>query len=226
MSYKLMIKTHNKTGLKYLCITKKDDYELYKGSGVYWKNHLKIYGDDIITELLLKTDDLFELTEIALEYSSKWDIVESSEWANLIPESGYHVLNPEKHRNGWFGWYNSLSEEEKTLRNKNISKKVKERLSSINNLPRLISERRKQLSPEKKEERKIKIQEIYKTGKHDHLLKKLSEERKGEPNPMFGINIWKDKGVVICPHCTKEMNDSPAARRWHFTNCKRKNYEN
>lgn len=44
----------------------------------------------------------------------------------------------------------------------------------------------------------------------------------GKDNPMFGVNIWKDKGEVECPHCGKKMNDSPAARRWHFNNCKHK----
>ena len=33
VTYKLMIKQHNITGLKYLCITKKDDYVKYTGSG-------------------------------------------------------------------------------------------------------------------------------------------------------------------------------------------------
>lgn len=33
-TYKLMIKTHNVTGKKYLCITRRDDYISYKGSGL------------------------------------------------------------------------------------------------------------------------------------------------------------------------------------------------
>ena len=47
--YKLMIKTHNVTGKKYLCMTTKADPYKYNGSGVYWKNHIKKYGKDITT---------------------------------------------------------------------------------------------------------------------------------------------------------------------------------
>jgi len=184
MTYKLMIKTHNDTGLKYLCVTSKEDYELYKGSGVYWKNHIKAHGDNISTELLIETDDLDELTQMGLKYSATYDVVESSEWANLIPESGYHVLYPEKQRNGWLGWYNSLTEDERLARNANISQKVKERLCLISDeLPDILRERRLSLSDDKRTIRKEKIQEVYATGKHDKLFERYSKERIGRDNP-------------------------------------------
>ena len=184
MTYRLMIKTHNDTGLKYLCVTSKDNYELYKGSGVYWKNHIKEYGADITTEVLFETDDDDDLTQMGLKYSAAYDVVESSEWANLIPESGYHVLDPEKQRNGWYGWYNSLTEDERLARNENISRKVKERLNLISGeLPEILRERRLSLSDEKKAIRKEKIQEVYATGKHDKLFERYSKERMGANNP-------------------------------------------
>ena len=51
--HKLMIKTHNVTGLKYLCYTKKagSSYDEYLGSGKLWKEHLKQYGKDILIQL-------------------------------------------------------------------------------------------------------------------------------------------------------------------------------
>ena len=49
--YHLYIKTHNKTGLKYLGKTSYDPFK-YKGSGTYWKRHIKKHGDDVITEIL------------------------------------------------------------------------------------------------------------------------------------------------------------------------------
>lgn len=184
MTYKLMIKTHNDTGLKYLCVTSKDDYELYKGSGVYWKNHIKVHGDNISTELLIETDDPDELTQLGLKYSAAYDVVENSEWANLIPESGYHVLDPEKQRNGWLGWYNSLTEDDRLARNENISQKVKERLCLISDeLPDILRERRLSLSDDKKAVRKEKIQAVYATGKHDKLFERYSKERMGANNP-------------------------------------------
>ena len=42
----LYVKTHRKTGLKYLGKTKKDPF-VYQGSGVHWKNHLNKHGYDV-----------------------------------------------------------------------------------------------------------------------------------------------------------------------------------
>jgi hypothetical protein len=177
-----MIKTHRITGLKYLCVTSKNNHDLYKGSGIYWKNHIRKYGNNIETDLLLETDDLEELRKKGIEYSAKYDVVESEEWANLIPETGYHK---DKTRNGWFGWYNNLTPEEISKRNENISKKVIERYKKTNmdELSKEISRRRISLTEEKKKERKIKIQKTYDTGKHQHLFDRYSRERMGNKNP-------------------------------------------
>ena len=86
--YKLYIKTHNKTGLKYLGQTKQNPYK-YHGSGKYWKRHLKIHGNDITTEILSIHNDILDLRKQGLYYSKLFNIVESEEWANLCPEDGY-----------------------------------------------------------------------------------------------------------------------------------------
>ena len=83
----LYLKTHNVTGLKYLGKTEHDPYQ-YSGSGVRWKAHLKKHGHDISTEVLFKTEDKAEFKKVALEYSNKWNIVESADWANRKPEEG------------------------------------------------------------------------------------------------------------------------------------------
>lgn len=88
MKYKLMVKTHNKTGLKYLCKTETDDPYGYPGSGLYWKRHLKDHGKDISTEILYETNSKIDFKEKGLYYSTLWNIVESSEWANIRPEEG------------------------------------------------------------------------------------------------------------------------------------------
>ena len=179
--YKLMIKTHNVTGLKYLCITKNEDHDKYTGSGRLWKEHLNQYGKDVTTEVIMETNDIEELHTNGLKYSAEYDVVESDEWANLIPESGY-TTNFEK---TWFKWYNSLSEDEKRKRNRNISKHVKARLKKIDKklLGEEISRRRLSLSSEAKDKRKRKIQDVYKTGKHDALFERYSKERQGGNNP-------------------------------------------
>jgi hypothetical protein len=89
----LYIKTHNVTGLKYLGKTIKDPHK-YKGSGKYWLRHLQLHGNDVSTEVIFQTDDLSEFREIAEYYSELFNVVESSEWANLIVENGSGGDNP------------------------------------------------------------------------------------------------------------------------------------
>jgi hypothetical protein len=88
--FKLMIKTHNVTGLKYLCITKREKYEEYLGSGTYWSNHLEKYGKSITTQILFQSDDYKVFVENCNYYSMLYDVVSSKEWANLVPETGYN----------------------------------------------------------------------------------------------------------------------------------------
>lgn len=83
----LYLKTHNITGLKYLGKTTKDPYA-YKGSGVYWTNHIKKHGDDISTEILYQTECKDDFKKIAIKYSEEFDIVKSKEFANMMIEQG------------------------------------------------------------------------------------------------------------------------------------------
>ena len=88
MTHKLLLKTHNTTGMKYLCYTKKEDHISYKGSGKRWKNHIKIHGYDVKTELLLETDNYEKFRDFARKISEDFDIVNSKEWANMRIEDG------------------------------------------------------------------------------------------------------------------------------------------
>ena len=83
----LYVKTHNKTGLKYLGQTIRNPYE-YKGSGKYWKLHLKKHGNDITTEILGAFDTLNDLKVAGQFWSKKWNIIDSNDWANLEEENG------------------------------------------------------------------------------------------------------------------------------------------
>ncbi len=85
--YYLYVKTHNQTGLNYLGKTVQDPFK-YKGSGVYWRNHLKKHGEDVTTEILGRFNSIEELAERGLYYSKLFDVVESDQWANFIPEAG------------------------------------------------------------------------------------------------------------------------------------------
>ena len=82
----LYVKTHP-TGLKYLGKTVQDPSK-YKGSGTHWLRHLKKHGEEHTTEILLETDDKELLKEKAIYYSKMYNVVESKEWANIVPEQG------------------------------------------------------------------------------------------------------------------------------------------
>lgn len=87
MTIYLYVKTHNKTGLKYLGKTIQNPYE-YKGSGTIWRRHIKKHGYDVTTKILYQTECKDEFCKVAKEYSKKFNIVESKEWANIVPEQG------------------------------------------------------------------------------------------------------------------------------------------
>lgn len=84
----LYVKTHRKTGLKYLGKTKSTDPHSYKGSGGIWKSHIKEFGYDVETVILRECHSNQEVNKWGRHYSELWNIVESAEWANQIPETG------------------------------------------------------------------------------------------------------------------------------------------
>lgn len=83
----LYIKTHNITGLKYFGKTTKDPL-IYKGSGLYWKRHLAIHGNDVCTEIYGSYVDTDICSQDAIKFSIINNIVESNDWANLRQENG------------------------------------------------------------------------------------------------------------------------------------------
>ena len=86
--YKLLLKIHNKTGMKYLCMTEKADHVSYKGSGKHWKRHIKVHGYDVTTILLYCTTSADDFKDVGASVSEKLNIVERNDFANLRPETG------------------------------------------------------------------------------------------------------------------------------------------
>ena len=90
----LMIKQHNKTGLKYFCKTTRKNPIKYNGSGKFWQRHLNVHGKDVTTIWYQLFTDKEDLIEFALFFSDFHDIVDSRDfdgnklWANLKPEDG------------------------------------------------------------------------------------------------------------------------------------------
>jgi len=85
----LLVMTHNVTGLKYFCKTSKlKNMHWYKGSGVYWKKHMRVYGRNITAGVLGVYFDKDRCVAAALKFSEENDIVNSKDWANFILENG------------------------------------------------------------------------------------------------------------------------------------------
>ena len=88
MTIYLYVKTHCKTGLKYLGKTTSSDPHSYKGSGGVWRKHLAEHGIEYDTEIIRECQTKQELSHWGRYYSNLWNVVESGEWANQIPETG------------------------------------------------------------------------------------------------------------------------------------------
>lgn len=88
MTIYLYKKTHAVTGKKYLGKTSKKDPYKYLGSGQDWLAHLEEFGKNVETEIIRECQSKQELNYWGRYYSELWNIVESDEWANKIPETG------------------------------------------------------------------------------------------------------------------------------------------
>ena len=80
-------KRHKQTGLNYFGKTIKNPY-VYVGSGTRWTAHLRKHGTDIETIDVWEFSNLEECSKFAVEFSTRNNIVESIQWANLRIENG------------------------------------------------------------------------------------------------------------------------------------------
>ena len=83
----LYLKTHNVTGMKYLGQTTRNPYK-YEGSGVYWRRHIEMHGNNVTTEILYQSDNQDNFKKVCIDYSAKFDVVNNKMFANLIEEHG------------------------------------------------------------------------------------------------------------------------------------------
>lgn len=185
-------------GLNYLGITHKDPFK-YRGSGIYWKKHLKSHNfklDDIETIILFETNDYKELCEIGKYYSELYDVVNSKDWANLIPETGDNSVLGMKH-----------SEESK--RKMSESRKGK-----------LIGEKNPMFQKLVSEETREKISKANTGQKRtDETKNKIKESKIGDKNPFFGKTHTEE---------TKhKLSDASSLRKGELANmfAKKHNYQ-
>jgi hypothetical protein len=220
--YKLMVKTHNVTGLKYLCMTQQLNYEKYNGSGKLWLKHLKKYGEDVNTEILFETTDHEELKTKGIYYSNLWDIVNSSEWANLRPEEG---TGGDTVSNKF--WITNGTNDRYILIGSEIPLGWKKGRSTGGFKDKAIQ---KELSIRaKNSENYLKAMKDPATGK------KISNAKKGKPNLLMRgdnnpskkpevrekiSNSAKNRPMLTCTVCGKIGQASPGMYGFHFEKCK------
>jgi hypothetical protein len=91
--YTLYLKQHNVTGLQYLGVTKRNAHT-YKGSGIYWRDHLVVHGNNVKTIVIIQTSSRNELSAVGRFLSKLWSVAKSENFANLKEEAGYTEFNP------------------------------------------------------------------------------------------------------------------------------------
>jgi hypothetical protein len=85
----LYVKEHAVTKMKYFGKCTSRHPSKYLGSGKYWRRHINKHGKEhVLTTQVWSFDSQEDASEFALGFSREHSIVESEEWANLIPENG------------------------------------------------------------------------------------------------------------------------------------------
>ena len=201
---KLYVKTHNKTDLKYLGKTVREDHDTYVGSGQRWLNHLKKHGKDVSTEIVFQSTDPKEIKKKGIELSEKWDIVKSNEWANLKPEEG----------DGGFGWMDGEYRKMNAKRAGNIRAENMKRDDS-NPFSGKRGGMNYALNPEFQLEMSKKGTEALKTWAKDNPEKELERRRKiGEANKGRSTPKWtKEKREAQSKRFTKPLEDLKPSTR-------------
>jgi len=214
--YTLYLKIHRITGLRYLGQTKSNALT-YSGSGVDWKQHLKEYGNEVDTEILLETTDKEERNNWGKYYSKLWNVVSAVDdfgnkiYANRITETG--------------GGGGAKSEQG----SRNIAAANRKKATN----PEFISK----LKGPKTKEHRAKLGKWTRSEKHKENLragiassnrtydaesvraKKLVSE--GKHN--FQLNDNPNKTILTCPHCN-QSGSKPGMIRWHFNHCRNITY--
>jgi hypothetical protein len=205
MTIYLYKKTHRITGLMYLGKTTSTDPHLYSGSGKYWKAHLNKHGYEYDTEILKECSTNEEVKHWGEYYSTLWDIVESSDWANLKIESGDGgdpgPIGRQKIAEAQTGRKHTFEE--------NAHKSIRQ--TGVKRSPEYLAK---------------KIGLKYKKPK----ARTSPNKNKGKPATPAQLAAAKSNGLKkqgvkqtssTCPHCNK-TGGSQTMPRWHFDRCPKK----
>ena len=135
----LYIKKHTETGKMYFGKTTRTNVEKYLGSGIHWTRHIKAHGKDkVVTLWYFLFTDIESLVDAATFMSDVLNIVDSSDWLNIKPESGLDG-GSFKGFNGWAGKKHSpehIKKLKKLGAERLATEKMKANMSRIGKLPR------------------------------------------------------------------------------------------
>jgi hypothetical protein len=190
---RLYIKRHKVTGLMYFGKTVKEDINSYKGSGKHWKSHIKEHGVDLV-ETIWVSDPFInknDIIEFATLFSELFDIVNSSQWANLTVENGIDGGDSGVYPHWLIGHIDS----------EQTKKKRSESLKGINNG---MYGKTGELNP------------FYGKSHSQETLMKLKKPKTEEAKKKYRE---ASRPITECPHCGK-IGQVSIMKRWHFDNCK------
>jgi len=147
--------------------------------------------------------------------SEELDVVNSPEWANLIPENGLDgvPIGTSPMNKGKKNLYKTSIETKQKISDANKGRKFGPQ--SENHRKNLSESTSRYLTGRKLPEEWRKSLSLAKRGKNTGPLSLEHREKIAEG--CKGINVGP-QNKVICPHCGKEGGVSNM-KRWHFENC-------
>lgn len=196
----LYVKTHNKTGLKYLGKTVKKDPHAYKGSGKVWRDHCSKHGYDYTTDILFQSEHNEEIREKGIYYSNLWNVVESKEWANLVLEEGGGGITPGSFKKGRI---DTRSPETKAEAARKASIKLKGKKK-----PEGFGEKISAFHKGKivAEESKVKMKSAWTPERRAAQAERTRLQNASRP-------------ILTCPHCGFQGTNTGNMKRYHFDKC-------
>lgn len=202
--YNLYLKEHNVTGLKYLGYTSRQDYDVYSGSGKYWRKHLDKHGYDVTTTLLGSYETEEELKENGIKYSIMWDVVNSNKFANLKTEEGISGKYGEETRK-------KMSDSAKK-RGAPVTAWTSEQASKLN--------KESWKDPEVRRKRSEGISKSLTGRKNGPRSQEFKDYmKKTLTGRSYGTGVKHNLKEKTCPHCGVK-GKGPNMTRYHFDKCK------
>lgn len=212
-----MLKTHNTTGMKYLCFHNGTESSCikYTGSGKYWKLHLKKHGVNVSTDILESSLDKEYISSKGLEYSKLWDVVKSDKFANLIVEDAQKSFSSidyvksgidRKERIKKYGFTENEKQAHLKVSSRQLGKSMTERLNN----PNYIDPRRGKT-----------FKEIY---NNNYIHPKLGKKRTDIPQDSKPFKLIVNDTNIEYYKSEKDFEDKTGMSRLMISKIKKKDY--